>query len=303
MWNQITRILPKKSKRKSCNRKFETLVEDSMEEDNLELDQKSTKRSRRTLNRKSKKKSEVGIEEENEEGGSKIAVAFVTFIIVIIWLAIFALLVKWDVGGFGSTVLSPILKNVPYVNKILPVDKNGITSTDSSEYPYQTLDEAVAYIKQLELQIQSEKESSTENQAYVAQLEAEVSKLQQYEQNQASFETEKAQFYNDVVFNDNAPSIDEYKKYYESIDSSNAEVLYKEVVGQEQTDSEVKKYATTYSQMKPKEAAAIFDTMTDNLDLVAKILSNMDSQSSASILGQMDSATAAKITEIMQPSE
>lgn len=274
-----------------------------MEEDNLDLDTKETKKNQKTLNRRKRKKQDLGIDEENEEGTSKIAVAFVTLIIVVIWLAIFALLVKWDVGKFGSTVLSPILKNVPYVNKILPIDENSIASTESSEYPYQTLDEAIAYIKQLELQLQSEKESSTQNQAYVAQLEAEVSKLQQYEQNQASFETEKAKFYNDVVFNDNAPSIDEYKKYYESIDSSNAEVLYKEVVGQEQTDSEIKNYATTYSQMKPKEAAAIFDTMTDNLDLVAKILSNMDSQSKASILGQMDSTTAAKITEIMQPSE
>lgn len=275
-----------------------------MEEDNLELDKKAAKKNQKKLNKKSKKKQDdIDIDDENEEGGSKIAVAFVTLIIVVIWLAIFALLVKWDLGGFGSTVLSPLLKNVPYVNKILPVDENSIASTESSEYPYQTLDEAITYIKQLELEIQSEKQSTTEDQAYVAQLEAEVSKLQQYEQNQASFETEKTQFYNDVVFGDNAPSIDEYKKYYESIDSSNAEVLYKQVVGQEQSDSEIKNYATTYSQMKPKQAAEIFDTMTDNLNLVAKILENMDSQSAASILGQMDSTTAAKLTEIMQPSE
>ena len=30
-------------------------------------------------------------------------------------------------------------------------------------------------------------------------------------------------------------------------------------------------YVKTYSSMKPKEAAAIFDTMTDNLQLVADI--------------------------------
>ncbi len=31
-------------------------------------------------------------------------------------------------------------------------------------------------------------------------------------------------------------------------------------------------YVKAYSQMKPKQAAAIFDTMTDNLELVAKDL-------------------------------
>ena len=62
-------------------------------------------------------------------------------------------------------------------------------------------------------------------------------------------------------------------------------------------------YVKTYSSMKPKEAAAIFDTMTDNLQLVADILSNMDTQSRGDILGKMNSDTAAKVTEIMEPSE
>ncbi len=55
--------------------------------------------------------------------------------------------------------------------------------------------------------------------------------------------------------------------------------------------------------MKPKEAAAIFDSMTDNLSLVAKILNAMDAQSRGNILGKMDSATAAKVTKIMNPSQ
>ena len=55
--------------------------------------------------------------------------------------------------------------------------------------------------------------------------------------------------------------------------------------------------------MKPKEAAAIFDTMTDNLKLVAQILDGMDADSRAAILGKMTSDTAAKVIEIMKPSE
>ena len=62
-------------------------------------------------------------------------------------------------------------------------------------------------------------------------------------------------------------------------------------------------YIKTYSSMKPKEAAAIFDTMTDNLKLVAQILDGMDADSRAAILGKMTSDTAAKVTEIMKPSE
>lgn len=265
--------------------------------------EKKAEKQRKKEEKKLAKQQELEDDTEESSGGSKAALVFVTLIIIIIWLAILALLVKMDVGGFGSTVLAPVLKDVPYINKILPATDESELGTEDTEYPYQTLDEAVAYIKELELELQTAQEGSSENSAYVAQLESEVAKLQQYEQNEADFENEKAQFYEEVVFNDKAPDISEYQKYYESIDPANAEELYKEVVQQEQTSQELTDYVSTYSQMKPKEAAAIFDTMTDNLELVAKILNQMDRQSAANILGKMDSQTAAKVSELMEPAE
>lgn len=279
------------------------------EKEKAVLSRKEAKRAEKERKKEEKRQKKLAKkegrleEEENEEGGSKVAVVFVTIIIVVIWLAILALLIKMDVGGFGSTVLAPILKDVPYVNKILPETDEDELSTEDTEYPYQTLDEAVAYIKELELELQTAQEGNADNAAYVEELESQVEKLQQYEQNEADFEKQKTEFYEDVVFNDKAPDISEYQKYYEGIDSANAEELYKEVVAQEQEDQQIKDYISTYSQMKPKEAAAIFDTMTDNLELVAKILEGMDAQSAANILGKMDSETAAKVTEIMEPEE
>ena len=60
-------------------------------------------------------------------------------------------------------------------------------------------------------------------------------------------------------------------------------------------------YVKAYTEMKPKQAAAIFNEMTDNLELVAKILGNMEPNARAKILGQMDKDTASKITKIMDP--
>ena len=133
--------------------------------------------------------------------------------------------------------------------------------------------------------------------------EEKAKELDTYKQNETAFEEEKEKWYEDVVFSDDAPDINNYKQYYESIDPANAEVLYKQVVEQTLTDEQMDDYVKTFSNMKPKEAAAIFNTMTDNLQLVADILSNMDTQSRANILGKMDSDTAAKVTEIMEPSE
>ena len=53
--------------------------------------------------------------------------------------------------------------------------------------------------------------------------------------------------------------------------------------------------------MKPKQAAAIFEAMTDDLDLVARILSQMSTSDRGNILGAMDSEIAAKITRMMDP--
>ncbi len=240
-----------------------------------------------------------------EEGGSRLAVFFVTLVIIAIWLAILVLLVKMDVGGFGSTVLKPLLKDVPYVNRILPdADDELILGTESgTEYPYTTLDEAVARIKALEIELQNEKNANAKSQESNEELRGQSEQLEQYKAKEAEFEALKQKFDEEVVFSDQAPDINEYKTYYESIDPANAEAIYKQVLEQQQKDEELESYINMYSTMKPKQAAAIFDTMTSDLKLVAKILKAMDADASASILGAMNEETAAKLTKIMNPSE
>lgn len=262
---------------------------------------KEEKRNRK-LAKKEAKKNGTADEFEEESGGGKAAVVFVTLMIIVIWIAILAVLIHFDVGGFGSTVMQPILKDVPYVNKILPKTEEEETKTkEDSKYPYKTVDEAVAYIKELEKELADAKESNSENDAYVADLEAQAAQWKEYKDNEQKFEEEKAKFYKDVVFSDQAPDINEYKKYYESIDPQNAENLYKQVVEQQEKDDDMSDYVKAYSQMKPKQAAAIFDTMTDNLELVAKILSAMKADARGDILGNMNTDTAAKVTKLMEP--
>ncbi len=262
---------------------------------------KEEKRNRK-LAKKEAKKNGTTDEFEEESGGGKAAVVFVTLMIIVIWIAILAVLIHFDVGGFGSTVMQPILKDIPYVNKILPKTEEEETKTkEDSKYPYKTVDEAVAYIKELEKELADAKESNSENDAYVADLEAQAAQWKEYKENEQKFEEEKAKFYKEVVFSDQAPDINEYKKYYESIDPQNAENLYKQVVEQQEKDDDMSDYVKAYSQMKPKQAAAIFDTMTDNLELVAKILSAMKADARGDILGNMKTDTAAKVTKLMEP--
>lgn len=271
------------------------------------LDKKAKKRSRKAQKAAKKRAKMAGnmdleLDEESSVGG-KIAVFFVTLIIFIIWLAIILLLIKWDVGGFGSGVLGPVLKDVPYVNRILPDSVTEEQATEDTAYMFDSMEDAVNRIKELEVQLAQAQNTQTSDAEYIAQLEGQAAELAKYRQEEAQFEAEKQKFYEEVVFGESAPDIKEYMAFYESIDPANAEIIYRQVAQQQAVNAELEEYVKTYSQMKPKEAAAIFNTMTNDLQLVADILTNMDAQSRANILGKMDSETAAKVTEIMQPSE
>ena len=217
---------------------------------------RKAEKAQKKADKKGKKSKKNELEEEETTVGGKIAVFFVTLIILLIWLAIIVLLIKWDVGGFGSTMLAPILKDVPYVNRILPENAMEELSTEESAYAYSSMEEAVNRVRQLELELAEAQNSSNANAEYIAQLEAQAAELARYKQEEADFEAQKQKFYEEVVFSDSAPDIETYKEYYESIDPANAEIIYRQVVKQTAVDDQMKEYIQVYSSMKPKEAAA-----------------------------------------------
>ena len=197
--------------------------------------------------------------------------------------------------------VTPILKDVPVLNRILP--GNSVTeTTNSGAYGgYTSLQDAVDQIKSLELQLEQIQNASSAKDEELDQLKAEVLRLKEFENQQVEFQRIQKEFYDEVVYSDKGPGAEEYKKYYESMDPATAEYIYKQVVTQLQESQEVQDYAAAYSAMKPKQAAAIFEQMTNNLDLAARILKVMSADDRGAILGAMNSEVAAKITKIMDP--
>lgn len=245
-----------------------------------------------------KKDKQDKIENPNEEGtGSKIVTALIVFIIVIIWLAIFGVLIKLDVGNFGSEVLYPVLKDVPVLNMVLPNTSDD--SGDGTSKEYDNLKEANARIKELESQLAATSSSDSANSDEVKDLKAEVERLKQFEDNQKAFAERVKQFDENVVYNDKAPDTEEYKQYYEQIEPDNAEKIYKEVCKDYQYSQEVKDQAEMYAKMEPVNAAAILEEMTSDLNLVASILDSMQTSKSALILQNMSTTVAAQITTKM----
>ena len=222
---------------------------------------------------------------------------------MLLWLAVVVIVIKLDVGGFGSSVMTPILKDVPVINKILPKTTSSLTDDPDSYGGYTSLEDAVNQIYNLEMQLETLQTSNTAKDEKITELTAEVSRLSEFEKMQVEFQRIRNEFYEEVIYAENGPGAEEYRKYYEEMDPTTAEYLYKQVVAQLEADEEIQAYAKAYAEMKPKQAAGIFEAMDDaeGLKLAAKILNAMTSEERGKILGVMNSEVAAKITKIMEP--
>lgn len=239
---------------------------------------------------------------ENEpEKENKAASVLITALIIIIWLGIFAALIKFDVMGFGSNVLAPVLKDVPVLNKILP---NGATEETDDEIPYKSIAECAAYIKELENELAEYQQTENDKDAQIADLQAEVARLKKFEDNQAAFEELRTKFYEEIVFGDNAPDVSNYVEYYQAIDKENADLLYQRALEKYAYDEQVVARAKYYSSMKPANAAKIFCEMTGDLDIIVALLNSMSAEDSGAIISaisDIDSVFAAKVTKKLMP--
>lgn len=231
-----------------------------------------------------------------DSAGGKIVTTLIVLVIVIIWLAIFAVLIKLDVGNFGSEVLYPVLKDVPVVNMILP---EPIGAKDDDEIQYDNLAEANARIQELEKKLAMSNNADSANGTEIEELQAEINRLKKFEEDQKAFSERVKVFDENVVYSDKAPDTEEYKKYYEGIEPDNAEQIYREVCKAYEYSQEIKNQADMYGKMEPANAAAVLSEMTNDLDLVAKILGSMQTSKRAEIMNNMAPTVAAQITTKM----
>ena len=279
----------------------ELTVEAQTEKNRIQSEKDQLKKDRKEVKRRAK---EIARQEEalGDEEGSGLVTFCATLFIIILWLAVICVIVKLDIGGFGSSVLKPILKDVPVVNLILPgID---VTQTeDSEDYGgFSSFQEAVDYIKQLELDIERLQTASNLKDSDLEALRAEIERLRPFESLQVEFQRIQEQFYNEVVYSEKGPGAEEYRKWYEEMNPTIAESLYKQVVVQMEESNKFSEFADTYAQMSPKTAAqGLEELMSTDANLVARILGALDTETRASIMSQMSAANIARLTKIMDP--
>lgn len=281
----------------------ELTPEAQKEKNRIQSEKQKLKRDQKNQRREVKRRAkEIAKQEEalGDEDGNGLVTFGATVFIIVLWLAVVCVIVKLDIGGFGSSVLAPVLKDVPVLNKILP--KTSLTETnDPDSYGgYSSLTEAVEYIRELELEIERLQIASSVKDADNETLRAEVRRLQEFESLQVEFQRIQNEFFEEVVYSEKGPGAEEYRKWYEAMNPTTAEYLYRQVIVQLEESTAFKEFAGTFSQMKPKEAAQVLEEMTD-LNLVARILMALNAESRAGIMNQMTPEFGAKIATIMDP--
>ena len=166
-------------------RKDENLSPEEEQLKQLKEDQKAFKREQKNQKKEAKKRAKE-LENQQREldeqiDGTNASVVVVTLFIIAIWLGILCLLVKMDVGGFGSNVLTPILKDVPVINKILPSESGTETTKDKAYGGYNSIKDAVEEINSLQKQMETLQNNNTSYSEQIEALKAEVQRLQTFE--------------------------------------------------------------------------------------------------------------------------
>ncbi|MDE5803488.1 MAG: hypothetical protein K2I22_11270 [Lachnospiraceae bacterium] len=276
----------------------------AVEKKKLQDEKKKLKSEQKNHKKEAKKRAkEIAAQEaelsEDEEGGG-IFTFLATLAIIAVWIGIVCVVIKLDVGGFGSNVLRPLLKDVPVVNKILPEEKKGTPSQSGSNWSSDS--EKDEQIRNLELEIQRLQTENLQKDELIANLQAENARLKSFEDMQTEFQRVKTEFFENVIYAENGPGPEAYKEYYEAMDPATAEYLYKQVVAQLEEDRDIVEAAETFAAMKPAQAAKVCEEMaTTDMNLVARILSTMSTEDRGKILGVMDAEVAAKLFKIMVP--
>lgn len=238
-------------------------------------------------------------EGEGKKGISGSAI-LIMILIIISFLSTMALLIKCDVGGFGSEVLRPVFKDVPIINKILP-DASDEEVAKESDYPYSTLSEALDQIKIMDETINAKDAEILSLNDKIEELSKEVDQLTIYKTDQEEFEKKKNEFYDEIVYGESAPDADTYIEWYNEISPERAEEIYANMIAARQADQEILELAATYENMKAKNAADILQSMKNDLDTVALIMNNMSAEKRADVLAAMEPEFAASITKKLLP--
>ena len=154
-------------------------------------------------------------------------------------------------------------------------------------------------IEKLEIENDKLREENADYASRQIEMQKEIDSLHHYEEEQEEFAKLREKFDREVVFNNKAPSTDEYIKWYESMYPNNAANIYEELMEKQVVENSIQLYADYLAGIKAGEAAEILSEMPSDIDLICQLLGCMKKSLVSDILSEMDPLFAARIINRM----
>ncbi len=234
---------------------------------------------------------------KNEGGFVKVIVLIIVVLLILV-VGVGAM-IKFDVFKLGTEVIGPSIKDVPVLNMILPEMPEEVTEEEAANYNFETIEEVVEVLKITENLLKESAQEAEKISEQLKQLTAEVERLKVFEGNQVQFEADQKAF-DDLVASNSEAIV--FKDWFEKMNPENAAEIYAQVIEEVKYDEDLKGLVDIYQSMKPAQAASILEDMTvTQMALVSSIVKNLSADQSADVLGNMEPATAAKITTYLSP--
>lgn len=245
--------------------------------------------------------SDASVGKEKKKGGvGKFIAGF--FVILILLVAGFVALLKFDVAGLGTEVIGPQIQDIPFASLILPeMPEEEVVEGEEATTTYETLEQAVEILKVTENLLKEKEEEAEKLNEQLNQLQAEIERLEEFEDGYLEFEADKAAFDQYIVDGTDSSA---FASWFESMYPENAASIYEEVVGQQALDEELKSQVARFGEMKADAAAAILTEMAvTRLEMVATIIKHLDADKAADIQGAMDPSLASRIEVYLHPEQ
>ena len=222
-------------------------------------------------------------EDQKEKGakGSPLKIILIAVLSLLFLLLVFLLLLRLNVFGLG-TALGQSLKNWPLAHVYLVEELKEIIKLNESELKKKT-EEVDILLKQ------------------VQSLKAENERLAVFEKNQLAYEQDKRELDDLIVHSGDQAA---FADWYQKMNPDNAARLYQQTMTDLAVKEELDKLTKVYSEMKPKPAAKVLESMsTTRLEMVAMIIKNLDTDQAGKIMNELEPKVAARITAYLYPEQ
>lgn len=251
---------------------------------------------------------ETGMEEKVvKKKGSWIKSLFIVFLTFVFILLLFLLFLRMNLFGLGS-MLAPTLRPFPLSDVYLPpMSETGEVEIDPEtgepivKEPEETIEEVKENLNLLQTELKKKEEEADILMKQIQSLTSEKERLAVFEKKQLEFEKERAEFDARIV---EAGGKQDFTHWYQTMNPDNAARLYQESMAELAVQKELDGLIKVYAEMKPKAAAKVLETMSSTrLEMVAKIIQNLDTDQAGKIMSEIDPKVGARITAYLYPEQ